>query len=170
MKIHAGYEISYTCAQPTPMILMLSAHPSRALDLLTPDQIQLTPAVPAKEYLDGFGNICHVIHVPAGSITLSADFLIRDSGRPDEVAPDAEQHSLERLPVETRNGSPASVWTQSSLAHIRCGEQKQRQSTAEPEIYEPCSSCLATPKIESTVRYLGIEVDDALAIAEQVDV
>jgi hypothetical protein len=101
MKLHAGYEISCTCAQPTPMILMLSAHPSRALDLLTPDQIQLTPAVPAKEYLDGFGNICHVIHVPAGSITLSADFLIRDSGRPDEVAPDAEQHSLERLPVET---------------------------------------------------------------------
>jgi hypothetical protein len=25
-------------------------------------------------------------------------------------------------------------------------------------------------KIESTVRYLGIEVDDAMAIAEQVDV
>jgi hypothetical protein len=25
-------------------------------------------------------------------------------------------------------------------------------------------------KIESTVRYLGIEVDDALAIADQVDV
>jgi hypothetical protein len=25
-------------------------------------------------------------------------------------------------------------------------------------------------KMESTVRYLGIEVDDALAIAEQVDV
>jgi len=25
-------------------------------------------------------------------------------------------------------------------------------------------------KIESTVRYLGIEVDDALALAEQVDV
>ena len=57
MKIHAGYEISYTCAQPTPMILMLSVHPSRASDLLTPDQIRLTPAVPAKEYLDGFGNI-----------------------------------------------------------------------------------------------------------------
>lgn len=101
MKIHAGYEISYTCAQPTPMILMLSVHPSRASDLLTPDQIQLTPAVPSKKYLDGFGNFCHVIHVPAGNITLSADFLVRDSGRPDEVTPDAQQHSLERLPVET---------------------------------------------------------------------
>jgi integrase len=29
---------------------------------------------------------------------------------------------------------------------------------------------LGHTKIESTVRYLGIEVDDALSIAEQVDV
>ncbi len=29
---------------------------------------------------------------------------------------------------------------------------------------------LAHTKIESTVRYLGIEIDDALAIAEQVEV
>jgi hypothetical protein len=29
---------------------------------------------------------------------------------------------------------------------------------------------LGHTKIESTVRYLGIEVDDALAIAEQIDV
>jgi hypothetical protein len=31
-------------------------------------------------------------------------------------------------------------------------------------------SCWWDAKIESAVRYLGIEVDDALAIAEQVDV
>ena len=29
---------------------------------------------------------------------------------------------------------------------------------------------LGHSKVESTVRYLGIEVDDALAIAEQVDI
>ncbi len=29
---------------------------------------------------------------------------------------------------------------------------------------------LGHTKIESTVRYLGVEVDDALAIAEQVEV
>jgi hypothetical protein len=29
---------------------------------------------------------------------------------------------------------------------------------------------LGHTKIESTVRYLGIEVDDALAIAEQIEV
>ena len=35
MKIRAGYEISYDCPQPTPMILQVSVHPSRISDLLT---------------------------------------------------------------------------------------------------------------------------------------
>ena len=34
MKIRAGYEISYDCPQPTPMILTLSVYPSRTPDLL----------------------------------------------------------------------------------------------------------------------------------------
>jgi transglutaminase-like putative cysteine protease len=101
MKIRAGYEISYECAHPTPMILMLSVHPSRIPDLVTPDQPHFKPAIAFNPYLDGFGNTCHVIHAPAGRLTLTADFLINDSGAPDDVAPDAEQHSLEKLPVET---------------------------------------------------------------------
>ena len=62
--------------------------------------MRLEPADPANTYHDSFGNICHVIHAPAGRLTMSADFLIRDSGEPDEVAPQAEQHALEELPVE----------------------------------------------------------------------
>ena len=101
MKIRAGYEISYECSQPTPMILTLTVHPSRIPDLLTPDQMRLDPFISAKWYRDGFGNTCHVIHAPSGRLTLSADFLIQDDGAPDDVAPGAEQHSLEKLPVET---------------------------------------------------------------------
>ena len=101
MQIRAGYEISYACGQPTPMIAMLSVHPSRKTALITPDLMRTDPAVPAKEYLDGFGNLCHVIHAPAGDITLSSDFLIHDGGSPDEVAPQAQQHSMENLPVDT---------------------------------------------------------------------
>jgi hypothetical protein len=101
MQIHAGYEISYTCAQPTPMITMLSVHPSRKTSLIIPDLMRTNPSVPAKEYIDGFGNICHVIHAPAGNITLSSDFIIQDDGSPDEVAPHAVQHSMENLPVDT---------------------------------------------------------------------
>jgi hypothetical protein len=55
MKIQAGHEISYSCSQPTPMILMLSVHPSRITDLITPDRLQLDPAIPANSYRDGFG-------------------------------------------------------------------------------------------------------------------
>ena len=101
MKIRAGYEISYDCLQPTPMILTLSVHPSRFSDLLTPDRVRLDPPIPANTYHDGFGNLCHVICAPVGRLTLSADFLIEDSGAPDGVALDAPQHSLETLPVET---------------------------------------------------------------------
>jgi transglutaminase-like putative cysteine protease len=101
MKIQAGYEISYNCSQPTPMILMLSVHPSRITDLITPDRLRLDPAIPANSYRDGFGNTCHVIHAPTGRLTVSTNFVIRDSGQPDEVAPDAGQHSLQQLPVET---------------------------------------------------------------------
>jgi transglutaminase-like putative cysteine protease len=101
MKIKAGYEISYECPQPTPMILTLTVHPSRQPDLLTPDKMRLSPVVPSTEYRDGFGNICHVIRAPAGQLTVSADFLVHDTGALDDVAPDAPQHLLEALPVET---------------------------------------------------------------------
>jgi transglutaminase-like putative cysteine protease len=83
------------------MILMLGVHPSRTTDLITPDRLQLTPPIAANAYTDGFGNICHVVHAPQGRLTLSTDFLIQDSGAPDDVAPGAEQHPLEKLPVET---------------------------------------------------------------------
>jgi transglutaminase-like putative cysteine protease len=83
------------------MILTLSVHPSRRRDLVTPDRMRLQPHVPTKEYCDGFGNICHVIQAPAGRLTISSDFLVKDSGNPDDMAPDAVQSSLETLPVET---------------------------------------------------------------------
>jgi transglutaminase-like putative cysteine protease len=101
MRIQAGYEISYDCSQPTPMILMLSVHPSRITDLITSDRLRLDPAIPAASYRDGFGNTCHVIQAPTGRLTVSTNFVIRDSGQLDEVVPDAVQHSLEQLPVDT---------------------------------------------------------------------
>ena len=100
MQIRAGYEISYECPQPTPMILQLSVHSSRAHDVITPDRIRMDPTSPVKTYHDTFGNLCHVITAPAGRTTFSADFLVNDSGLHDDVAPQAQQHRLEDLPVE----------------------------------------------------------------------
>jgi len=55
MKIRAGFEISYDCAQPTPMILQVSVHPSRQADLITWDGLQTDPRIPANTYHDTFG-------------------------------------------------------------------------------------------------------------------
>ena len=100
MKIRAGYEISYDCPQPTPMILTLSVHPSRYSDLVNPDRMRLDPPLPANTYHDSFGNFCHVIRAPAGRLTVSADFLIQDNGEADATVPQAAQSVLEDLPVE----------------------------------------------------------------------
>ena len=100
MKIRAGYEISYDCPQPTPMILTLSVYPSRTSDLLSWDRMLINPAIPVNTYHDSFGNFCHVIRAPVGRLTVSTDFLVQDSGEPDVIASNAEQHDLENLPVE----------------------------------------------------------------------
>jgi hypothetical protein len=46
MKIRTGFEISYESVQPTPMLLVLSVHPSRFDDLLTPQLISFDPPTP----------------------------------------------------------------------------------------------------------------------------
>jgi transglutaminase-like putative cysteine protease len=98
MRIRAGYEIAYDCPAPTPMMLMLSVRPERLGDLETPDEVITDPKVPVRQYVDTFGNICTRLVAPAGRITLRTDFVIRDSGQPDPVAADAEQHAVDDLP------------------------------------------------------------------------
>ena len=101
MQIRAGYELIYDCPQPTPMILTLSIHYSRASDILKPDYLLTTPSIPIRAYRDSFGNWCSRIVAPPGRLRLSADALVHDSGRPDITAPSAQQHPVEELPEET---------------------------------------------------------------------
>ncbi|HTW29862.1 MAG TPA: transglutaminase family protein [Acetobacteraceae bacterium] len=98
MRIRAGYEIAYDCPQPTPMLLMLSVHPSRLGDLETRHAITIDPPLGAGEYRDGFGNICTRVLVPPGRTVFATDFVIRDSGAPDPVVPEAAQLPVEALP------------------------------------------------------------------------
>ena len=101
MKIRAGFELLYDCPQPTPMILQVSVHPSRQADLISWDGLQVSPPIPANTYHDTFGNFCHVIRAPAGRLRLATDFLVQDSGALDAIVPDARQHRLEELPVDS---------------------------------------------------------------------
>jgi transglutaminase-like putative cysteine protease len=101
MRIRAGFEMEYECPGPTPMLMALGIHSSRAFDLVRPDRLVTRPAVPVTGYRDMFGNWCTRIVAPAGRIVLSTDALVEDSGLPDPVAPDAVQTPVELLPDST---------------------------------------------------------------------
>jgi transglutaminase-like putative cysteine protease len=100
VKIEAGYDIAFQCAQDVPMLLMLSVHPERQQDLLTEHRFNFSPEVRARDYLDAFGNICTRLVAPGGLLQIRNRFIIADSGKPDQVAPHAEQWDIDRLPDE----------------------------------------------------------------------
>jgi len=101
MKINVGYELVYRCPQPTPMLLTLNLHYTRASDVEMVDHIVTEPAVPITAYRDGFGNWCSRIVAPAGTIRISTNAVVRDSGIPRPVVTQALQHPVEQLPSET---------------------------------------------------------------------
>ena len=101
MRLHLGCSLTYELTQPTPMILLLNVHYSRAGDLERPDLIVTTPSVPIENYRDGFGNWCVRLVAPPGRFTVKTDGVLRDSGASDPVGLDAIQHPVEALPADT---------------------------------------------------------------------
>jgi transglutaminase-like putative cysteine protease len=101
MQIRAGFELIYECPQPTPMILILNIHYTRASDVVVPDHLVTAPSLPISMYRDSFGNWCSRLVAPAGVTSISTDALVNDSGLPDIAAPDARQTPVEQLPEET---------------------------------------------------------------------
>jgi transglutaminase-like putative cysteine protease len=101
MQIHVGYELIYNCPQPTPMILVLNVHYSRASDIVTSDYLTTDPSIPITAYRDAFGNWCSRIVAPAGRTRLKSSAVVRDTGEPDVVVTSAQQHAVEDLPEET---------------------------------------------------------------------
>src|ERR1700733_8809645 len=98
MYIRIGYELTYHCLQPTPMLLMLNVHPSRLPDLVVPDEMLVEPEAAIHRYCDGVGNLCTRLLAPAGEIRLSGSGIVKDSGHPDPIAEDARQRAVEDLP------------------------------------------------------------------------
>ena len=100
----------------------------------------------------------------AGSRELSTDFLFAGPHRKDRSLSTRQYGRLVTKWVESVGLDPKLFGTHSlrrtkaTLIYRRTGNLHAVQLL------------LGHTKVESTVRYLGIEVDDAIAIAEQVDV
>ena len=100
MLIRLGYDIQFELPAPVAMVALLNVHPSRAQDLLEPDELQTEPRLEIAHYIDGFGNRCARFVAPQGLLRLYNSTLIQDSGEPDEVNWYAREHAVGELPNE----------------------------------------------------------------------
>lgn len=98
MRIQVGCELRYSFPQPTPAIVLLNVHYSRASDLISPDHLLVTPSAPTTAYRDSFGNWCVRLVAPAGKVVFAVSAQLNDSGIPDPVVADAMQMPVDRLP------------------------------------------------------------------------
>ena len=51
MKLRVGFEMLYDFPQPTPMIMVLGTHFTRASDVIVPDFLTTTPATVSYTHL-----------------------------------------------------------------------------------------------------------------------
>jgi transglutaminase-like putative cysteine protease len=100
MLIRLGYDLQFYLPADTAMVALLNVHPTRAGELVEPDEMRIEPRVAATSYLDDFGNRCVRFLAPAGPLRLTASTMICDSGRPDVVNQDAREMAVADLPNE----------------------------------------------------------------------
>jgi hypothetical protein len=80
------------------------------------------------------------------------------------------QNKLTILQILALRGAVTDKGDPASIRHALTAPHKGNADIPANRQFTCCPAAAGHTKIESTVRYLGIEVDDALAIAEQVDV
>jgi transglutaminase-like putative cysteine protease len=98
MLIRLAYDIHFEIPSAVAMVALLSVHPSRASDLLEPDELQTDPQLEVTNYIDSFGNRCTRFVAPPGLLKLRGSTLIQDSGAADEVDWNAREHAVGDLP------------------------------------------------------------------------
>ena len=101
MQLRVGFDMSFDCPQPTPMIFTLNVHFTRVSDLVGRDDLKFFPPVPVRGYRDSFGNWCTRVVAPKGRMRVTANAVLEDSGEPDVYVPDAPQVRVQDLPEES---------------------------------------------------------------------
>ena len=101
MLIRIGYDIALRLPAPTTVVYVLHVHPSRKGDLVKAENFRVEPELPLEDYVDAFGNHCGRVNCPAGVVRFLNDAVIRDPGQLDAYMPDAIQHDVRELPVDT---------------------------------------------------------------------
>ncbi|HEX4053951.1 MAG TPA: transglutaminase family protein [Tepidisphaeraceae bacterium] len=100
MLIRIGFDLAFDLPASVSMLLMLYTHPCRSSSLLAPETIHSSPPTPINTFIDQFGNRCGRIAAAAGELRLWHESVVRDSGLPDPVHPEAAQSDIHNLPLD----------------------------------------------------------------------
>jgi transglutaminase-like putative cysteine protease len=100
MLIRLAYDIQFEIPAEVAMVALLNVHPSRAGDLLEPDEVRTEPELEVTSYFDSFGNRCIRFVAPPGHLRLSSSTLIRDPGKIDPADWGAREAAVGELPAE----------------------------------------------------------------------
>lgn len=100
MMIHVGYEFLFEVPTPTPSLLKFYLYPSHLSQVRQPERLRIEPDLPIDEYMDCYGNRVGRLVFPAGRVWIWNDAVVADSGQPDVVNPQAQQHAIADLPVD----------------------------------------------------------------------
>ena len=100
MLIRIGYDLQFDIPAAVAMVALLHVHPSRASDLVEPDELRMEPEIQTETYIDSFGNRCTRFVAPPGHLRLTSSGLLRDSGNPDPYDWNARELPAGELPHE----------------------------------------------------------------------
>ncbi|WP_210528387.1 transglutaminase-like domain-containing protein [Rubellimicrobium arenae] len=114
MLIRVALDITLSAPAPTPLILALCPHPEE-MHRISANALTAFPEIPLQWYVDSFGNRRGRLVMPAGELRLTWEGLATDSGRPDDVNPEAEQHPVEDLPDDVLQFLQPSRYCESDL-------------------------------------------------------
>jgi transglutaminase-like putative cysteine protease len=98
MLINYGYEITINCAQPTPMVCLMSVSEDRKADIRVAERMFTTPIIATRTYVDSFGNRCRRLVAPCGDLTIWGDATIEDDGKIDPANFSAVEVPVAELP------------------------------------------------------------------------
>ena len=102
LALRVGFDMKIEVYGPTPILLMLYAHPEVEAKLESPDAIAAEPAWPIEVFRDGFGNrVGRIVAPAAGELHIRSDAVYHDTyAHEAQPSPTAVQHGAGELPTD----------------------------------------------------------------------
>src|SRR5260370_22720041 len=101
MLMRYGYEMTFACSAPTPMVCQLDVHPSYTPAVRAETPFAARPRIESWLYADVFGNRCRRFNAPVGDLSISNSGVVEVSDLPDPVVSDAAEIPVADLPDDT---------------------------------------------------------------------